>query len=363
MSVTLLDRYFSKRLLGTVVRAAVALALIVIVIDLLTARRRQIEKYDVPLEQILEYYAAFVPIVLFKYQAAAVSLLVSGLLVFGRAAQDNEITAALAGGIGLRRLACAPLLLALALSVGAFFVSDSLGVAAYQRFDRLDKEYFRRFAPGERQGISWTNLSGGWTAHIGKFNRRALTGEDIIVHAVTPQWVQDIQAGRIFWDPERAQWMLENGRWFVFDRKGQVEKTTRITQLAAPFTEPPERLFALDLPPDAKTAAELRRDLHLAQGLGMPVQAQWVDYHAKFAQPALLFIMALLAIPFAVRVRRGGVAISFGISVAIGLGYVFVFLVAMGLGHIQKLPPLAAAWLPNVLFFALGLILLRRTPT
>lgn len=363
MSPTLLDRYFTKRLLAAAVKAALALVLIVIVVDLLSARRRQVEKYDVPWPQILEYYAAFVPIVLFKYQAAAVSILLSGLFVFGRAAQDMEITAALAGGVSLRRLARGPLLVALALSVAVFFVADTAGVAAFQRFDRVDKEYFRRFAPGERQGISWTNLTGGWTAHIGKFNRRALTGEDIIIHSVTPEYVQDIQAGRIFWDEEQQRWLLEDGRWFVFDRTAQVERTERITQSPAPFTEPPERLFALDQPPDAKGADVLRRDLELAQGLGMPVQAQWVDYHAKFAQPALLFIMVLLSIPFAVRTRRGGAAISFGLSVAIGLAYVFVLFISMGLGHIQKLPPVFAAWLPNLLFLAAGLGLLRRTPT
>lgn len=363
MSMTLLDRHFTKRLLATVIKAAVALVLIVIIVDFLTARRREVERYDVPWAQIVEYYAAFVPIVLFKYQAAAVSMLLAGLFVFGRAAQDNEVTAALAGGVSLRRLAFVPLLTALALSVAVFFVSDTVGVAAFERFDRVDKEYFRRYAPGERHGISWTNLTGGWTAHIGKFNSRAFTGEDIVIHSVTPEYVQDIQAGRIFWDAEQNRWMLEDGRWFVFDRVAQRERTERITQAPAPFTEPPERLFALDLPPDAKAAHVLRRDLHLARGLGMPVQAQWVDYHAKFAQPALLFIMMLLSVPFAMRTRRGGVAISFGLSVTIGLAYVFVFFVSMGLGHIQKLPPVLAAWLPNLLFLAAGLWMLRRTPT
>jgi len=95
----------------------------------------------------------------------------------------------------------------------------------------------------------------------------------------------------------------------------------------------------------------------------MPVQAQWVDYHAKFAQPALLFIMSLLAVPFAMRVRRGGIAVSFGLSIAIGLAYIFLFFVATGLGHIQQLPPAAAAWLPNALFLGAGLYLFRKTPT
>lgn len=361
--MTLLDRYLTKRLFFTLVKVAVALLLIVIVVDLLATRQRQIDKYDVPWSMIVEYYVTFAPTVLFKYQAAAIGMLLSGLVVFGRAAQDNEVTAALAGGVSLRRLVRMPLLLALALSAGTFFLCNTLGVEAFRRFERLDNEYFRRFAPGERQGVSWTNLSGTWTAHIRKFNRRALTGEGVIIHSVTPERVQDVQAKRIFWDEQRQQWLLEDGRWFDFERAAQLERTTRITQAAAPFTEPPERLFALDESPEGKSAGALRRDLRLAEGLGMPVQAQWVDYHAKFAQPVLLFIMGLLAVPFAMRVRRGGIAVSFGLSIAVGLAYIFLFFVATGLGHIQQLPPVIAAWLPNVLFLGAGLYLFRKTPT
>ncbi|HNR30525.1 MAG TPA: LptF/LptG family permease [Candidatus Hydrogenedentes bacterium] len=363
MRLTLLDRYLSKRLLFTLAKVVVALLLIVIVVDLLATRRRQIEKYDVPWRMILEYYATFAPTVLFKYQAAAVGMLLSGLIVFGRAAQDNEITAALAGGVSLRRLVRTPLLLAMLLTVGTFFAVDTLGAAAYRRFERLDNEYFRGFSPGARQGVSWTNLSGDWTAHIRQFNRRALTGEGVIIHSVTPELVQDIQARRIYWDETRGKWIIEDGRWFAFDRAAQLERTTRITQIPAPFAEPPDRLFALDESPDGKSAAALRRDLRLAGGLGMPVQAQWVDYHAKFAQPALLFIMLLLAVPFALRVRRGGVAISFGLSIAIGLAYILLFFIATGLGHLQQLPPPVAAWLPSALFLGLGAYLFRKTPT
>lgn len=363
MMPTTLDRYLSRRLLATYVKVLLALVCLVIVIDLLATRRRDIDRYDVPWAMVAEYYATFVPTILFTYQAAAVAMLVTGLVILGRAAQDNEVTAALAGGVSLWRLVRWPLLIAGALSVAAFFVADHAGTAAFQRFHRIDQEYFRRFSQDRRAGASWTNLSGDWTAHVEKFNRAALTGEGVIIHDVNEDRVRDIRARRIFWEPDRREWMLERGRWFDFDRATNEERVARISQRPAPFDEPPERLFALEEPPEAKPAAVLRRDLHEARGLGMPVEAQWVDYYSKFAQPGLILIMALLAIPFAMRVRRGGVAISFGIAVAVGLAYVFIFFVSTGLGHLQQLPPLVAAWAPNLLFLVAGLYLLRKTPT
>ncbi|MFP4502997.1 MAG: LptF/LptG family permease [Candidatus Hydrogenedentota bacterium] len=361
---TVFDRYLTRRILATFLKVVAALVLVVILVDFMATRRQEIMKYEVPWTVVFEYYLVFIPAVLFKYQAAAMSMLVAGLVVFGRAAQDNEATALLAGGVGVRRIARYPVLLAAVLSVAVFLLADSLGAPAYRRYHALELQYFDRVSPDTRTGVSWTNLSGEWTVHVSKFNRIALTGEGVTIHDVDARRVRHIRAGRIFWDPTRAAWLLEDGLWFVFDRESGQEHTERITQAPAPFTESPGVLFALDTPADAKSAAELRRDLtHARRMHAAPLQRHWVDYYVKFAQPALVLVMMLLAIPFAMRVRRGGVAIGFGIAVAVGMIYVFVFAVFTGLGHLRELPPLVAAWGANVLFLIAACYFLRKTPT
>ena len=99
-----------------------------------------------------------------------------------------------------------------------------------------------------------------------------------------------------------------------------------------------------------------------AAAMGAPVGRYLVDYHAKFARPALCFVMIWLAIPFALRVRRGGVAIGFGVSIMIALGYLLLFYVSMGMGNWEMLHPVAAAWLPNGVFMAAGAWMFWRTP-
>ncbi|MCC6142958.1 MAG: LptF/LptG family permease [Candidatus Hydrogenedentes bacterium] len=362
--MTIMDRYLTRRMLATLVRTLLALVLLVLLIDFLTARQREISKHEVPWAVVFEYYACFIPTVIIKYQAAAVSILITGLIVLGRAAQDKEVTALLASGVSLRRIARWPILIALLMSGVVYAFQETAGVTAFREFDRLDREYFSRWAGGERPGVSWPNLSGHWTAHILKFNRRALTGENVYMHSLQPDKVQEIRADRIYWDPDRGKWLIEDGRWSVFNPQATWEvETRRITQAEAPILETPEDLFALETPPDAKRAAELWADLQRGETLGMPVTPYWVDYYVKFAQPALCFVMIWLAIPFALRLRRGGLAISFGVSIAIGLAYVFVFFITMGLGRIDQIPPFVAAWTANAIFLVLGMVLFWRTPT
>lgn len=359
--MTLLDRYLIRRMLGTMFRVIFALVFLFITIDLLTHRQENIAKYEIPWAVVAEYYLTFIPRILFDYQAVPLSVLVAGLMVLGRAAQDNEITAALAGGISLRRLAAGPILLALTVAALAFVVQESLGTRAVADSRRIENEYFSRFDDDRTRGVSWNGLGDGWMCYVLKFNRAALTGQDVYIHRITPERFDEIRARRIWWSEAHGQWLIENGVWMGFDRgKNWEQQSRRITQGSAPFSERPESLFSLEEPASTKNLVALQHDIARAEALGMPVQGARVDFHAKMARPALAFIMVLLAVPFAVRVRRGGLAVGFGLSIAIGVVYVLLFYGGIGLGHLALLPPFVAAWGANLLFLGAGVYLFRQ---
>ncbi len=361
--MTLLDRYMARRQLSAIAKILITLVGFFILVDLLTHRQDNIIKYDIPLSVAGLYYLTLIPTILFEYQAAALAILISGLMVLGKAAQDQEITAALAGGISLRKIVRAPILIALLVGIAAFFIEDTAGVRAAHVADAIEREYFSRFGQ-HRTGISWTNLGDGWTCHILKFNREANTGEDVFIHRITQQTVEEIRAKKIYWDAYYKRWMLEDGRWFSFNRtQAWEQRVQRITRRQAPFNEPPSELFALEKPAASKSARILAHDLHAAEAMGLPVQTHWVDFHSKFARPALAFVMIWLAIPFAIRLRRGGIAIGFGLSIVIALAYLLLFYISIGLGHLGQLPPILAAWLANAIFLCIGLYLFRSTPT
>lgn len=362
--MTLLDRYFAARIITALFKTVVSLVLIFVLIDMLTHRRGDILKYDVPWHVVALYYASFIPQILCKFQMAALSMLIAALLVFGHAAQENEVTAALAGGISLRRLVRIPVLIAALLAAAVFAIEETAGAKANRTVEDIENRYFSKSTQNKRLPVSWANLAGKWTCHVMKFNRAALTGENVLMHSIRDDAIEQIQARRIFWDPEQNRWILEDGLWSIFDPNQEWQREGfRITQWPAPMVETPDELFALEESADAKNTAQLAADIRRAEHHGLPTGAPRTKYHAKFAQPVLCFIMIWLAIPFAIRLRRGGLAIGFGVSIAIALAYLILFRVTMGLGSVGRLSPLIAAWLANAVFFTLGLILFYRTPT
>ncbi len=361
--MTTLDRYFAGRFLATLAKALVSLLALYVIIDLLATRGGLVQKHEVPLRIVATYYLMMAPGIIIDY-LAPFSVLAACLLVLGDAAQKNEVTAALACGISLRRLVRLPVALGLIGAIGLFYAQETVGVRAAERAEALDNSYFSRNDAAERVPISWANLSGIWTCHVMKFNRLALTGEGVLIHAFTADRQYQIKARRMYWDPEEACWQLERGWWQEFDADThQRLRSQRITLRRAPFDEKPDALFALDRPPETLPAQELRRRILAAEEHNRPVQGLWVDYYSKFAKPAVSFTMVLLAAPFAMRIRRGGLAISFGASIAIAIAYMLVFAVGVGLGQIGQLHPVAAAWAANGVFLAVGVALFLRTPT
>ena len=359
--MTTLDRYLLTRAISTLARTMLALVSVYVLVDLLTHRQSQIVRGDVPWPIVFQYYAAFAPQII--QQVAPLAMLVSALLVLGDAAQHNEVTAALAGGVSLRRFVRMPVAVGAAFALGLFALQQGAGAAAAREAVSLRNAYFSQSPDILREGASWANLSGRWTCHIRKFNRIALTGEDVFIHSLGAEILEQVEVRRIYWDDGTERWMLEDGVWWEFPAGRAAGTDTRVTLREAPFTESPDVLFALKEPPGTKTAAELANDLRAAAARNVHVGPLWVDYHTNFSWPAVSLVMVGLAIPFALRLQRGGLAIGFGASIAIALAYVMVFHGATTLGHFGRLGPVTAAWLANFVFSITGAVLFYRTPT
>ncbi|HUF89886.1 MAG TPA: LptF/LptG family permease [Gemmatimonadota bacterium] len=86
-----------------------------------------------------------------------------------------------------------------------------------------------------------------------------------------------------------------------------------------------------------------------------------VEYHKKYAIPVACFVFVLIGAPVGVRARRGGLGFAMGMSTLV---FVFYYLALTGgenLSDRRLLPPWLGMWISNLVFFAFGLWLLRRT--
>ena len=101
---------------------------------------------------------------------------------------------------------------------------------------------------------------------------------------------------------------------------------------------------------------------HLRAG-GYPTSGLETALQSKLAQPALLPMMVLLAVPFAFRVGRRGALAGVGLGLGLGILTLVASAFVTKLGEVGALPPLLAAWSPNVIFGLAATYFLARVRT
>ena len=272
----------------------------------------------------------------------------------------REIVAAKAGGISFHRLV-APLLIAGVLLTGVALALTEV----VPRTNKISAQILRSEAPGRswrsdfvyrsEEGVSW------------QVNR--LTASDgRMTDVVIERPVTDDRNGlHLIAEGARFQaedgWILAQG--FMRTLSGDSAETTiefdRL--MMADLVERPEELLEVPPEPDEMTYAEINHMAAIIQRTGGNANELLVKREQKISIPVTTLIIILFGTPLATSSKRGGAAFGIGLSLATVLLFMMLLRVAGALGEAGAVSPLAAAWIPNMVFALTGLILMIRVRT
>jgi len=319
----------------------------------------------VPLVTVGEYLLNFLPSVL--YVMTPLSVLIAVLVTFGLMEKANEITAMKATGISLYRIIVPVLAVGLALAVGLFFFEREVLPGANKRQDALwstmkgkpAQTYLRadrKWIFGQQSTIFYYEF---FDPDRNQFGRLAIFQFDPETLSITRR----IYATRVRWDDNLQGWIFSQG-WERTFRGPAIEKYEKFDVRTFPDIQEPPSYFKKEVKQSSEmNFEELSGYIDDLKQSGFDVVRLRVQLHKKLAYPLITFVMAVLAIPFALSAgRRGAIA---GVAMAIGIAV--VYWVASGffesLGNVGALPPALAAWSPDLLFALIGGYLIFRLPT
>jgi LPS export ABC transporter permease LptF/LPS export ABC transporter permease LptG len=314
---------------------------------------------------VLDYYRFLLPQVI--YLMLPLSILVATLVNFGLLTKSNQITAIKAAGVSLYRISVPVLLVAIVLSVGMFFLSNDFLPQSNQRQDALRNQIKGKppqtFYRPERQWIF------GQSDRI--YNYRFFDSDknvfaDLACFEFDPQsfhLTRRIYAARAFWEPPIRGWVLENG--WVRDLAGdRVDKYLPFS--VATFTEMTEEpaYFKKEVrPSEQMSALELRHYISELSQSGFDVVRLSIQFYRKFSYPLIAFVVTLIGIPFSFTTGSKGALSGVALSIGIAILYWSISSLFEAMGNLSQLPPLVAAWSPDVLFGLAGSYLLLRVRT
>jgi lipopolysaccharide export system permease protein len=170
--------------------------------------------------------------------------------------------------------------------------------------------------------------------------------------------IRRIDAKRARWHGDH--WLFLNGYERSFD--GREEHIERFDSLTIPeLTETPDDFAEEEIDEEDMTYRELSRYIDRVRRSGGTVEQYLVDLYFKFSFPFAGSIFVLIGVALASGKRKPSIATGFGLTLVVSFLYYAILRVGQTLGHNGVLPPLLAAQLGNIMFLAIGLIMLKRT--
>jgi lipopolysaccharide export system permease protein len=300
----------------------------------------------------------------FPYQmslALPVASLFGAVFTVALMSRHFEITAAKASGVSFYRLIAPMVVLGALVSAFGLALGELVPVT-----NRLRDEALRE--PGRLARSVRTNFVFGADGGRAYSVKRLVADEGEIRHIVIdregtgPEYpTYRIYAPRAEWRDGR--WLLLDGYLNVFPEQDRILTFAFDTLLQPDFSETPQDLLAKPKDPEQMDYAELGRFIESIERSGGDARKLEVERMLKIALPVAGLIVVLFGSALGNSTGRAGPAAGVGIALATVLVYLLSVRIAQGMGAGGILPPALAAWLPNLLFFGIGLGLLARART
>jgi LPS export ABC transporter permease LptF/LPS export ABC transporter permease LptG len=303
----------------------------------------------------------------FLYNITPLGILLAVLITFGLMQRSNEITAIKATGISIYRIIVPVLVASAVLAMGLFFFDQFYLPHANKRQDALRNEikgkpaqtYLnpdRKWIFGQHSNIYYYQL---FDSERDQFGSLAV----FQFNPATFQLTRRVYAARAQWDDHLNRWVCTQG--WERDLQGSAIQDYRTFDVATfPAISEPPGYFKKEVKQSSEmNYEELRRYIRDLQQSGFDVVRLRVQLQKKFAYPVITLVMAVLAIPFSLSAGKRGAITGVAIAVGVAVVYWTVSGLFEAMGNLSQLPPMLAAWSPDLIFALVGGYMILKVPT
>lgn len=368
--MTILDRYITRQLLLTFAFGLIAFILIFLVIDMMEKLDDFIDA-NVPIGTIFHYYVVFTPEII--KLMTPVALLLASLFVVGRLSNQNELAAMKSSGVSLYRLLLPFLVIAFIISGVSIYFNGWVVPYANQKKFSLERIHLHRAGDSYNRFNIFFQDGRTRLISIGHYDSQSKIASHVSIEDFADTnlttLVRRYDAPQMDWvtkpllgpDSVKEGWVLRSGTTREF--RDQAQLLTYFDQFPiGKLNVTPAEIEKKQRKPDEMDYDELKEFIENQKSAGQDVSRWMVDFYSKIAFPFASVIVVLFGVPFGSIKRRSGVAIEFGICVAVTFIYMAFMKMSQVFGYNGDLNPLFTAWLANLIFLVLGIVNLVRVP-
>jgi lipopolysaccharide export system permease protein len=354
----LIDQYVAKRFYFFLILSVFGAMAIFLIVDPIENLDKFLDK-DISTKEILRYYLLYIPYII--YLIYPVSTLLGTMFCMGGLTTSNELMAMTSSGIPLRRHLIHLSLIGFVFSIFMFWWGES--VVPETNRERLS--IWRQQVKGRKdwkmtdQGQVYLQDGKNRVIHLDVYQPRVQTGYGIDYY--------EFKAGDITKRITATSMKWQADRWVLFDAYvrsfGELEEAMHIEErMDIELAIVPSDMVELKIEPEEMSLQELKRFAKRIESTGGKADRWNVDIHSKIALPFSGLIIIFFGVPISSVRRRSGVI--FGVTISLLISFLYFGLMQIGkvLGYKEIVDPWIAAWLGNIIFMVVGLILYKKTP-
>lgn len=353
----ILDRYILWRFLSTFFYAIIILSAIACVIDY-SEKVDDFIKRGAPAMAILNYFKNFIPhIVALLFP---LFLFISTIYFTSRLANRSEIIALLASGVSYPRFLLPYAWGALFLCSISFVANHWIVPEANRQRLAFENQYVRGQTVLSDRNVH-LRIAPHLYVYVQSYDYSTNMGTRFSAETIEGTLLKEkIMADRVSYDSLNDQWNLYEV--MVRQNDGIKETLEFHDHLVRKFPS----FKPLDLETDnaikeALTTPELQAFIEQETLRGREsLNFYYVEKYRRTAQPFSGLILTLIAVTIASRKIRGGSGLHLALGITISALYIMAMQFSTTLSTKSGLNPLAAVWLPNLLFGLLALWLLLK---
>lgn len=284
-------------------------------------------------------------------------VLMAALITLGRMERANEIMAYKAAGAPYFTVLWAFLPAVGIVAVLHFFLADRIVPMSIQTLIARDLSVERSKSKNEAKDNPLFVQEGSSVVEAGAVGQDGAVLSHVRIYQrneignVTKQ----IFADDAHYDPVTGTWRLTNV-WTTNFPNGKAAQTGHVDQSDWPTRLTPAEFSDLVEKPQAMTLGKIYGFTSSTQVGVRPTYFYETWLQKRIALPVSSILMILLAAPVAHSLHRRERGLAAGMTVGFGLGFLYFLTdgLVLSLGESGAVPPFLAAWLPILLFAAIG---------
>jgi lipopolysaccharide export system permease protein len=360
----LLDNYILKKFLGTFVFTMLVITVIAVVIDTSEKADDFVRSGLSAGQLIMVYYIGFIPFIMSMIYPLMVFIAV--IYFNSKMAGKSEIIAILAGGVRYNRF-LRPYLIGAVFLALIFWLASQYWVpkaneirtdfqavyvdrnSSYNGDPYRTNNYYLRVDPNTFVGFRYYDTV---NKSASNFFLQKIKGNKVNYN---------VRAETVRWDPNKKDWKLTGVMIRTID--GLKETLKKQDSMHVNLNVQPRELRRDDYLKDKLTTPELHQFIHMEEVRGSEgLNTFKVELYHRDATPFSVIIMALIGAIISSRKIRGGSGVHLAVGIVLAAIFVVMDKFAVTFSTKGNLPPMLAAWLPNIIFSGVMGILYVKTP-